>query len=407
MLTRRAMLAGSAALSLVAATDSADADVQSALDAAAQTRDPAQALAVLAAFDPARLNGFRQLDLLTARAGLAVDRQLVDRGIDPHAKVAINGDEALYRLLLARKLGPVPPIATIDARLAAEQAKAIRVATHLFDQLRIQRSTPGARFAALWADPAQRYADSEAGRDRLVAEMNAGLPAMLALAEALIGPFPAYCRNVGVSRGTPADQAAGRVGVRTLPTAVSAGAYVIDLASIADRPRASLPSVLAHEVIPGHLIQLSIEIRVAPHPLRLAYAPAFAEGWGIHVERQVAVAGAWRTDPAAMLGYLHWRLFRLARARIDIGLHCHGWTLEAARARWIDWQGVPAYFAPFDSDLARIAGDPATRTAEMLAALAMEDGARGRSGPQLRAYHQALLIDGRMRSDQIAHRGRA
>ena len=53
--------------------------------------------------------------------------------------------------------------------------------------------------------------------------------------------------------------------------------------------------------------------------------------------------------------------------------------IDEARARLVEWHGEPAYFAPFDGDLARIVKEPATRTAEMLFALAIEDGAhRGR-----------------------------
>ena len=181
------------------------------------------------------------------------------------------------------------------------------------------------------------------------------------------------------------------------------GSYVIDLKRIADRPRWSLPSVVAHELLPGHMLQLPMEAVARPHKLRLDYAPAFAEAWSIHIERLVADAGLWG-DLRTMLGHLHWRLFRVVRARVDIGLHCHGWSIDETMARLIEWQGVPAYFAPFESDLARISAEPASRAAEMLATLAIEDGARGKRGRRLIAFHQAMLIDGRMRNDGIGRR---
>ncbi|MEH3157724.1 MAG: DUF885 family protein [Sphingomonas taxi] len=90
------------------------------------------------------------------------------------------------------------------------------------------------------------------------------------------------------------------------------GAYIVDLRRIRDRPRWTLPSVVAHELLPGHMIQLGLEERAAPHPLRLDYAASFVEGWGIHAEALAAADGAF-ADPHAMLGHLHWLIFRVAR----------------------------------------------------------------------------------------------
>lgn len=60
-----------------------------------------------------------------------------------------------------------------------------------------------------------------------------------------------------------------------------------------------------------------------------------------------------------------------------------------------------------DGDVARIAAEPAVRTAEILAALAIEDGAPGKRGRALIALHQAMLVNGRMRIDEIARRAQA
>ncbi|WP_176495492.1 hypothetical protein [Sphingomonas sp. HMP6] len=60
-----------------------------------------------------------------------------------------------------------------------------------------------------------------------------------------------------------------------------------------------------------------------------------------------------------------------------------------------------------DGDVARIANEPTVRTAEILAVLAIEAGARGKRGRALIALHQAMLVDGRMRIDEIARRAQA
>jgi uncharacterized protein (DUF885 family) len=407
MTTRRAVLAGGAALVMLPWPARAAAqDAHAALDAARAERDPATALRLLAALDVARLVPSARLDVVTARAGLAVDRAIVARGVDPHAKPAASPDAALLALLLRRKLGDGLDFGAITTRLEREHAQCDQRAAALFDAIGVTGATIGARFTALWRDPRYLCPDSDAGRAAAIVEMNRWLARFAALVPAMVGAVPAYCRDVAALRPTPADLAAGRVGVRTLPGPGKAGSYVVDLTHVRDRPRWSLPSVVAHELLPGHMLQLPIEAAAAPHPLRLDYAPAFAEGWGIHAERLIANSGAYADDPRAELGQLHWRLFRIGRARVDLAIHLHGLSRDAARARLVAWQGEPVAFAPFDADLARIAQEPMTRAAEMLAALAIEDGARGRTGAALRRYHHMVLDHGRMRSDELARRAR-
>ena len=387
--TRRAVIIGGAVLALAARAQAA-ITLSAALDAAAAERDPAKALAMLDGFDSRDFPPVAALDLITARAGLEAD-------------IALAGNPS-FDLRLQRLFGTHRGAAAVERRLIREQHAATRAALRLFDAIGIGGATPGARFVQLWREAEEQFADSDAGRNAAVAAMNGTLDRLRAMLPALIGPVPGYCRDVAASRGSAEEQAAGKVGTRRLPLPGRPGAYVVDLARIADRPRCSLPSVVAHELLPGHMVQLPIEAAARPHKLRLAYAPGFAEGWSIHIERLVAQAGAWADDPRALLGYLHWRLFRIARARADIGIHVHRWSIDEARARLVEWQGVPAYFAPFDTDLARIAAEPATRTAEMLFALAIEDGARGKRGAALVRFHQAMLVDGRLRGDDIGRR---
>jgi uncharacterized protein (DUF885 family) len=408
MTTRRAVLAGGAALAVTPWRAKAAADgLRAALDTARALRDPSAALRTLERFEPASLPSAARLDLITARAGLAVDAAILARGIDPRAKPAATRDVALLTLLLRRKVGDGYALDAVTRRLEQERAQCEAHAARLFAEIRISGASTGACFTRLWQEPRELYPDSDAGRDAAVAEMNRWRATFAAQIPTLIGAVPPYCRDVAAIRPTAADVATKHVGVRTLPTRGHPGGYIVDLTHVQDRPRWTLPSVVAHELLPGHMIQLPIEALADPHPLRLDYAPCFAEGWGIAIEQAVAQQGSYAHDPRAALGQLHWRLFRIGRALVDLAIHRHGQSLDAAHAQLVAWQGEPVAFAPFDADLARIAQDPMTRTAEMLAALAIEDGARGRCGVALRRYHQALLTDGRMRSEEIHRRARA
>lgn len=380
--------------------------------------DEARALPPTAALR--RLEGLRatglaaRLDLGAARSGLAIDAALTafppreeQRGQLTAARdagwpgaVRLPDGARWYGLQLRRQLGDGVDPLVAERRLQAVLADLHRRASPLFDRLGVPSGEPGERFRRVWADEAQLYPDGAAGRDEAVADMAATLAAIRPRVTALTGPLPPASLAVTVRRLSPAEAAAGKGGFRDLPAPGRAGAYVVDLRDIRRRPRWSLPAVVAHELLPGHMTQLPVEAETPPHPLRLDYAGAFVEGWAIHAEALAARIGAY-PDARTRLGHLHWLIFRAARALADLGIHLHGWTLAEARARLVAWQGEPAYFAAFDTDLARIAIEPGVRAAEALMWLALADRSAGLSVPALARFNRAVLAGGRRRLEQL------
>ena len=408
-MNRRYLLAGLAALPFVPGA----AEGQGALDAAASAAlDDTRALPPAAALR--RLAGVTattlpvRLDVAAARAGLAIDARLPDRAALRQQLTArrdagtpglsdLPDGPATFALLLQRQLGTIDVAAAqrrLDRRLADLHAQA----APLFAGLGLTTGRIGARYSRLWQDEAQLHPDTPAGRDAAVFDMAATLATAKARAASLVGPLPPESLAVTVRHLSPAEEAAGKQGYRELPAPGRTGAYVVDLARIRDRPRWTLPAVVAHELLPGHMAQLPVEAATPPHALRLDYATAFVEGWGIHAET-IALRDV--TDPRVRLGFLHWQLFRTGRALADLGIHRHGWSLADARARLVEWQGEPAYFAAFDPDLARIAVEPGVRAAEALAALALDDRAARLTGLRLTRFHAAVLAGGRKRLEQL------
>ena len=377
---RRFVLAGLAATALPGFTDGTPDEAGVALDDAA-TLPPAEGLARLADIDVRPLSPARRLDVATARAGLAIDAALAGRPAD-------------YPLQLRRTLGdgvdPAAATRRLDAALADLHARAGR----LFDRVGIAGASVGARYERLFAETAHHYPEAD-GRARALADMTRTLGAARVETPRLIADVPRFCLNVAVRSLSAAEIAAGKQGYREVPAPGRPGAYVVDLRDLARRPAWSLPSVVAHELLPGHLVQLGIEEATPPHPLRLRYASAFVEGWATYAETLVAYP-----NPRAMLGHLHWLIFRAARGRVDLGIHRDGWSLDKARARLAEWQGAPVYFAGFDADLARIAKDPGTRTAEALTWLALADRAPPAPATR-RRWHAAVLAHGRKRLEQL------
>ncbi len=475
--TRRSILAGLASTAFASANARAQSVplLRQALDNAAAT-NPDEALRLLTPFDPHALQPSDRLDLITARAGLAIDaaiarstfgrtgrspyrvtpttgawkaarpdqakidadttailadaeagivlpRLSLDRTVhalrttlaDPAIDRQIAALESLrdtapsapgvgrfkggadwYTLQLQRSLGTMTP-AYAERRLFVELNRLHARATHLFDRIGASKGTVAARYAKLWQDERFLYPDTEAGRAEAIGDMNRMLVTARTKIPAAFGALPSWCLNTSARELSAQEIAAGRSGYREVPTPTRAGAYVVDLKDIRRRPRWTLPSVVAHELLPGHMIQLGLEGAAPPHPLRMEYASAFVEGWGIYAEQLAEKAGAY-ADPHDALGHIHWLLFRVARALVDLGIHLHGWSIEQARDRLAEWQGEPAYFAPFDIELARIPLEPGTRVTEAMAWLAIADQSHSRSPT---AYHRSLLLFGRKQISYI------
>jgi uncharacterized protein (DUF885 family) len=385
--TRRAVLAGLGVLATPALALGGRNNLRAALDAAEKDGNPAH----LAGFDARALPPGQRLDLLTARAGLAID-----------AKLATATGTERYALLLQQRSGTNITPARTRRRLTRELARLTARADRLFLDLGRTRGSVGERYRALFGDPQWHYPDSENGRDQAIADMNRVLAAARARVPALLGPIPSFCLDVTARRLSPAELAAGRGGYRELPTPAKPGAYVVDLNYISRRPSWSLTSAVHHELLPGHMTQMPMEALAAPHPLRLRYAPSYAEAWGMHAEQLAAADGVYTGDPLGELGHIHWLLFRVTRGLADLGIHLDGWSIDQARTQLITWQGEPGYFAPFEVDIPRMAKEPATRAAEAMAWLDLADtAARVRPAERVR-FHQAMLRHGRMRTESYA-----
>lgn len=486
-LSRRSLLAGttaSLAFPALAAVppEPAEQRLRSLLDGA--SADPATGLAALSEFDAATLRPGPRLDLLTARAGLAIDLELARRfpfgrpGRSPYrvtptsgawlradaspqaiasetqglradatrgvrlprglaertlaavesAQAAAGGARAValaeqivvlraqradapppgmaalpegrlyYSLMLRRTSGDDVDPLRLRRRLERERDILVARADRLFGRIGQREGSVGERYSALWRDSRWLYPADDGGRDRAVADMNRWLDLASACLPRWFGPLPPQVRTVRASRMSSAEEAAGKQGYRVLPDGGQSGRYVVDLRDIGRRPSWTLPAVVHHELLPGHMVQLPLEALSAPHPLRLDYAQAFVEGWAIYAEGLAAASGLYRSDPRGELGYCHWRLFRVCRALADLGIHQGGWSLDKALGFWRQTLGEPAYFAPFAADLDRIVLEPGSRAAEAATWLAIEDIARGR--PPL-PFHQALLAHGRMRTDLL------
>ena len=378
---RRGLIAGGALLAIGAAPDGGQA-ARSLLDQAAPL-PPSERLRALRKIDRWGLSPGLRLDLAAALRGAALEARIV--------AAASSADRYPLRLRLQAGWDIAPAAAHA---LALDQAKRLTArADRLLHGEGLQDGSVAERLRILARDPRYLYADDDAGRIQGVADMNRWLVAAKARLPQQFAMLPAGSDRVAVVPMTPAEEAAGKAGYRTLPEGTSPGAYHVDLHAIRQRPNWSLPSVVHHETLPGHMIQLPLQAAADPHPLRLRAAQGFVEGWAIYAEQLAAESGAYAADPRAEIGYIQWMLFRLGRSLIDTGINHLGWSRDRALDFLRGLQGDPVIFASFEKDIDRASNMPGDLAGQALTWLGLVRlrGPQGRTAESLRGFHDRIL----------------
>jgi uncharacterized protein (DUF885 family) len=203
------------------------------------------------------------------------------------------------------------------------------------------KGTVGERLAALNADPAQLYADTDAGRAALLASLNANVKEMMGLlpkAFATIPNQPLEIRRVPVEIQDGAPN--GYYNTASLDGSRPA-IYWINLKSTHDWPKYSLPSLTYHEGVPGHHLQLSLTQKSTDIPMlrKISFYNSYIEGWALYAEQLSDELGGY--DGIERAGYLQSFLFRATRLVVDTGLNAKGWSREKAVDYMVATTGFP------------------------------------------------------------------
>ncbi|WP_394763683.1 DUF885 domain-containing protein [Phenylobacterium sp.] len=246
-----------------------------------------------------------------------------------------NG-EAYYRWLLRE--GTTTALTADEVHtMGLEQNRAIEA--RMDGLLRAQGMTQGSvgqRMTALGKDPKYLFADTDAGREQLIAYLNgliAGVRPKLDKAFTLKLKAPVNVKRVPIDIQDGAGQ--GYMNSGSLDGS-RPSTYYINLKSTSNWPKFSLPSLTYHETIPGHAWQGAYLTETGKLPLiriLLSGFNAYVEGYALYAEQLGDEIGMYDDDWAGRLGYLQAQKFRAVRLVVDTGLHAKRWSREKA----IDW----------------------------------------------------------------------
>lgn len=197
----------------------------------------------------------------------------------------------------------------------------------------LTQGSVGARVQALNKDPRFLYPDTDAGRADLIAYLNDRVAAIRPLLPQLSHmPLKAALTikrvPVDIQDGAPL----GYMNFASLD-GVRPATYYVNLKSTSLWPKYQLPTLTAHEGIPGHTWQgayLAEHHDDIPLITSMLGFNAFIEGWALYAEQLVDEHGLYADDPFGRIGYLQAQQFRACRLVVDTGLHALGWSREQA-----------------------------------------------------------------------------
>ena len=124
---------------------------------------------------------------------------------------------------------------------------------------------------------------------------------------------------------------AGRY-VGTSKDSQESGYYWVNTYNLPSRTLYTLPALTAHEAVPGHHLQGSLNNELPesiPSFRRNLYLSAYGEGWGLYSEFLGDEMGLYRT-PYEKFGQLTYEMWRACRLVVDTGIHALGWSREQA-----------------------------------------------------------------------------
>ncbi|MCB0647080.1 MAG: DUF885 domain-containing protein [Saprospiraceae bacterium] len=178
-----------------------------------------------------------------------------------------------------------------------------------------------------------------------------------------------------------------------------AGHYLVNTYQLESRPLYVLPALTAHEAVPGHHLQMSLNSELGeafPDFRRGLYFSAYGEGWGLYAEYLADEMGIYRT-PYEKFGQLTYEMWRACRLVVDTGIHAFGWT----RDQVVDYmkENTALSIHEINTETDRYIGWPAQALSYKIGELKIRE-LRTKAEKELgekfdvRAFHQVILDQG-------------
>lgn len=302
--------------------------------------------------------GRRAAQLVKGPLAAALDRQ---RALLVHLRQRATAEASLGRRPGGADFYAVALRMHVTTRAPMEEihriglAQVTEVSAKIDTILHAQGMTHGSvaeRLTMLNRHPAQSYANDDTGRAQILAYLER------LLAEARTR-MPTYFNNPPESpieiRRIPVANELGAVAAYAMPGSLDGarpGAFYINLRDTSAWPKYSLPTLVFHEAIPGHLWNAAVTQQMGDVPAinQHFYFAAYTEGWALYAEELAEEAGLYKRNPVGRVGLQQALLLRAARIVADTGIHAMGWGRRQATDYMVATVGVPQVTAQGEVD---------------------------------------------------------
>ncbi len=322
-----------------------------------------------------------------------------------------NHDAGIWRIPDGDKIYAASLQSSTTTKLSAEELHDIGLAEvgrilgemdAILDAEGMTEGTIAERVAALNADPAQLYPNTDEGRKAMI-------DYLVALNNDVMGKAKGYFitippQPVEIVRVPEYSENSAPGGYYQPPALDGSrpGRFYINQKDTGDNPKWTLATLLYHEAAPGHHFQLSSAQLIKGVPIIRKFLPfsAYAEGWALYAERVVKYdMNLYADDPLGDLGRLQAEIFRGVRLVVDTGMHAKQWSREQAIAYMIENTGMGE--DEVMREIERYVVWPGQATAYktgQLAILRLRAEAESELGDKfdLREFHEAVLMNGAM-----------
>jgi uncharacterized protein (DUF885 family) len=277
------------------------------------------------------------------------------------------------------------------------------------DAILAQEHLPGAsradKMRALAHRADQLYPDTPAGREQLLQDYQHIIDEAEVASHAVFGLRPQM--GVVVKRVPEFSEKTAPMGYYQSPSLEGErpGQFFTNLYKIESTPKFGMHTLAYHEAIPGHHLQIALQMKLTelPYFRRAAGFTAFVEGWALYAERLAWEMGL-EKNPLDNLGRLQAEMFRAVRLVVDTGMHAKHWSREQAIDYMVRETGMGENEVTIEIE--RYLVDPGQALAYkvgMMKILELRERAKTALGDgfRLQDFHDLLLSNGALPLDVL------